>query len=96
MRKPGRRAAIELVSDHRGRAPSAGWSYGAEGERRRVLLGRVDELRADAAKLAQTEARIRSSVTELRAGGVSWAVIGDALGITRQAATQRYGRDALL
>ena len=95
---PGGRAAVELVSDGKGgRVATAGWSYGrGEAERRRALLARVDELRTDTLKAATIDARIRSSVAELRAAGVSWAVIGDALGITRQAAAQRYRSDGLL
>lgn len=32
-----------------------------------------------------------TAVREMRASGESWAAIGDALGLTRQAAQQRYG-----
>lgn len=41
------------------------------------------------------ENRIRSTVAQLRVAGVSWTVIGDQLGITRQAAMKRYASDAL-
>lgn len=33
---------------------------------------------------------IRAVVTDMRADGASWSEIGDALGVTRQAAQQRY------
>lgn len=38
-----------------------------------------------------TEA-MRESVQEMRAAGASWTEIGLTLGITKQAAQQRYGR----
>lgn len=33
---------------------------------------------------------IRAVVSDMRADGASWSEIGDALGVTRQAAQQRY------
>ena len=39
---------------------------------------------------AYATARVESLVQTLRVKGVSWSVIGDALGITKQAAAQRY------
>jgi hypothetical protein len=35
---------------------------------------------------------VRAVVQQARRNGVTWQVIGDALGVTRQAAFQRYGR----
>lgn len=37
---------------------------------------------------------IRRAVAGLRAQGHSWQYIGDALGIKRQSAQERYGKDA--
>lgn len=41
--------------------------------------------------LAAAEAELRAAVAAARAAGDSWAVIGTALDITRQAAYQRFG-----
>lgn len=38
------------------------------------------------------EAELRSAVAAARAAGDTWTVIGAALGTTRQAAFQRFGR----
>lgn len=62
----------------------------------RSLLRHVRDLEADAAEMRRIDARARVSVQLLRTGGASWAVIGHALGITRQAAQQRYGHDTLV
>jgi hypothetical protein len=44
------------------------------------------------AELADTiDASIQDTVTGLRACGYSWAEIGSRLGVTRQAAQQRWG-----
>jgi uncharacterized NAD(P)/FAD-binding protein YdhS len=39
------------------------------------------------------DSAIRTAVAGLRARDVSWAGIGDALGVTRSAAYQRFGGD---
>jgi hypothetical protein len=41
---------------------------------------------------SRTDELIALAVAGLRAQGVSWELIGEALGITRQAAWQRFGR----
>lgn len=40
----------------------------------------------------QADAELRDAVAQARADGDSWAAIGAALGVTRQAAYQRFGR----
>jgi hypothetical protein len=61
---------------------------------RRIGQGDIDAL-ADAAFLsAQLDATIKAAITGLRARGYSWADIGRQLGVTRQAAQQRWGGDA--
>ena len=42
--------------------------------------------------VADAEAGLRSAVADALAAGDSWTVIGAALGTTRQAAYQRFGR----
>lgn len=46
------------------------------------------------ASIAERDARehLHQAVTAAKAGGHSWAAIGDTLGLTRQAAQQRFGR----
>jgi hypothetical protein len=46
---------------------------------------------ADAA-LKNADADLRSAVADARAAGDTWDVIGLALGVSRQAAYQRFGR----
>ena len=41
--------------------------------------------------LTDAEDDLRQAVTDARAAGDSWAVVGAALGITKQAAQQRFG-----
>jgi hypothetical protein len=58
---------------------------------RRISAGDVDAL-ADITVLAKdVEDAIRQAVTGLRGSGYSWAEIGIRLGVTRQAAQQRWG-----
>ena len=42
-------------------------------------------------ELEVAELRLRHQVSEARRAGHSWAVIGASLGISRQAAQQRFG-----
>ncbi|WP_326568462.1 ClpX C4-type zinc finger protein [Amycolatopsis rhabdoformis] len=42
---------------------------------------------------AQTDARIQAQVDLLRTRGVAWARIGEALGVTRQSAWERFSAD---
>jgi hypothetical protein len=61
---------------------------------RRVSGGDIDAI-ADMAELSgELDNAIRLAVTGLRAKGYSWAEIGTRLGVTRQAAQQRFGGDA--
>lgn len=45
-----------------------------------------------AARRAALEAELRAAVSQARAERIPWATIGGALGLTRQAVQQRYGR----
>lgn len=68
----------------RGEAERRGWTVDDRTKR-------LSDLRAD---LARIEHDIESAVTDDRLAGVPWSAIGGALGMTRQAAQQRYGRYA--
>ena len=51
----------------------------------------VREIIAAADDVSAAEGRLSSAIAAARAAGDSWAVIGAALGVTRQAAFQRFG-----
>jgi hypothetical protein len=59
---------------------------------RRVGRGDPEELTELAEIRDLVDAQIHLSAEGLRDEGFTWASIGDALGITRQAAEQRFGR----
>jgi hypothetical protein len=58
---------------------------------RRVATGDIEALIAMTGLAADIDTALREAVTGLRAFGYSWAEIGSRLGITRQAAQQRWG-----
>ena len=58
---------------------------------RRVATGDVDALAAMTELSAEVDAAIGQAFSGLRGFGYSWAEIGARLGITRQAAQQRWG-----
>jgi hypothetical protein len=59
---------------------------------RRVADGDVEALIAMTGLAAEIDTAIGQAVTGLRRFGYSWAEIGSRLGITRQAAQQRWGQ----
>ena len=61
---------------------------------RRVAAGDIDALTAMATLADDLDTAIRDAITGLRQRGYSWADIGIRLGITRQAAQQRWGGDS--
>jgi hypothetical protein len=48
------------------------------------------DLRDAVVERGRAEARVTAAVTRARAAGVSWTVIASVLGVSRQAAQQRY------
>jgi hypothetical protein len=58
---------------------------------RRVATGDVEALTLMLGLSAEIDTAIAQAVSGLRAFGYSWAEIGSRLGITRQAAQQRWG-----
>lgn len=60
---------------------------------RRVARGDIDALTDMTSLAADLDHAIAEAVTGLRTQGYSWAEIGLRLGITRQAAQQRWGGD---
>jgi hypothetical protein len=58
---------------------------------RRVATGDIESLALMAELADIIDASIRDAVTGLREHGYSWADIGSRLGVTRQAAQQRWG-----
>ena len=61
---------------------------------RRVADGDIDALTLMLGLSAEIDTAIGQAVTGLRSYGYSWADIGSRLGITRQAAQQRWGQTA--
>ena len=61
---------------------------------RRIATGDIDALAAMTDLSEEIDTAISQAVTGLRAFGYSWADIGTRLGITRQAAQQRWGHPA--
>ena len=59
---------------------------------RRVADGDVEALTLMTDLADEIDTAIGQAVTGLRAFGYSWAEIGSRLGVTRQAAQQRWGR----
>ena len=59
---------------------------------RRIATGDVEALTLMLGLSAEIDDAIAQAVTGLRGSGYSWAEIGSRLGITRQAAQQRWGR----
>ena len=59
---------------------------------RRVATGDVEALTLMFDLAAEIDTAITEAVKGLRRFGYSWAEIGNRLGITRQAAQQRWGR----
>lgn len=55
-------------------------------------LATIDRLRMFAELVLDAEVAKFHTVEVARANGYSWAEIGNALGVTRSAAQQRYGR----
>ena len=58
---------------------------------RRIATGDIESLTLMTRLADDIEVAIRDAVTGLRASGYSWAEIGTRLGVTRQAAQQRWG-----
>jgi hypothetical protein len=59
---------------------------------RRVAAGDIDAISDMTSIAAELDDAISEAVTGLRAAGYSWADIAARLGVTRQAARQRWGR----
>jgi hypothetical protein len=59
---------------------------------RRVAAGDVDAISDMTRLAAELDDAISQAVTGLRAAGYTWAGIAARLGVTRQAAQQRWGR----
>jgi DNA-directed RNA polymerase specialized sigma24 family protein len=58
---------------------------------RRVAAGDIDAITDMAAAVGELEDAMRQAVAGLRRKGYSWAEIAARLGVTRQAAQQRWG-----
>lgn len=58
---------------------------------RRVAAGDIDAIADMAAAAAELDAAVSQAVAGLRARSYSWADIGARLGVSRQAAQQRWG-----
>ena len=96
---PGRPDSVKntLTPNRAGRVVENG-EYAAFARRvlrayaRRVADGDIEALTLMLGLSADIDDAIARAVTGLRAFGYSWAEIGSRLGITRQAAQQRWGR----
>jgi hypothetical protein len=58
---------------------------------RRIASGDIESLTLMSGLAADIDTALQDAVNGLRAFGYSWAEIGSRLGVTRQAAQQRWG-----
>lgn len=95
---PGRNTVKRTLTPKRARRRVENDDYAAFARRilrayaRRVADGDVDALALMLGLSADIDTAISQAVTGLRQYGYSWADIGSRLGITRQAAQQRWGQ----
>lgn len=68
------------------------WMRGEQERRGWTVEDRTKRLADLKAELARIEFDIERAVTDDRLAGVAWSAIGGALGMSKQAAQQRYGR----
>lgn len=59
-------------------------------------MTQLEQISLLATKRVQLEEEIRKAVVAARGSGISWIKIGEALGVSRQAAQKRYGGSGLL
>jgi hypothetical protein len=83
---PGRRRKVIENDDYAAFLRRAIRAFG-----RRIAGGDIDALYDAASLSAQLDTTIKEAVIGLRERGYSWADIGLQLGVTRQAAQQRWG-----
>jgi hypothetical protein len=95
---PGQNTVKAPLTSKRGRRLVQNDDYAAFARRilrayaRRIADGDVDALIAMTGLSTEIDTAIGQAVTGLRTFGYSWAEIGTRLGITRQAAQQRWGQ----
>lgn len=54
----------------------------------------LDNVAKALGELQAAQDKLRNRVRQAVAAGASWADVGDALGVTRQAAWERFGKNA--
>jgi hypothetical protein len=84
---PKRRKPVTENSEYAAFARRVLWAYS-----RRIAAGDVESLTHMISLADDINDAITQAVHGLRATGYSWAEIGSRLGVTRQAAQQRWGR----
>jgi hypothetical protein len=97
-RSPARQNIVKAaLTPHRARPVAENDAYAAFADRiltayaRRIASGDLESLPLLTALSADIDTAISHAVTSLRAFGYSWANIATRLGVTRQAAQQRWG-----
>ncbi len=95
---PGARPGVKnALTPRRGRRVTENDEYAAFARRvmrawaRRVAAGDIDAIADMAAAAGELDDAMRQAVAGLRTRGYSWAEIAVRLGVTRQAAQQRWG-----
>jgi hypothetical protein len=85
------------LTPKRGRPPIENDAYAAFARRilaayaRRIATGDIESLTELTSLANDIDAAMHEAITGLRGFGYSWAEIGSRLGVTRQAAQQRWG-----
>jgi hypothetical protein len=95
---PDRASSVnKRLTPNRTRQPVESPEYAAFARRilrayaRRVATSDIESLTLMAELIETIDASVHDAVTGLREHGYSWADIGSRLGVTRQAAQQRWG-----